>query len=117
METASTTQPETVFGCSTCGVFSYVLVHCSDGGRRCVECWAKWWRLRRARFWDDSRAKHISLAYGQAGRVAYGAYVKQAGGVSLVSGVTLPTWENLPDSIQTAWAYAARAVLEANPRI
>lgn len=45
------------------------------------------------------------------GRTAYEAYVTQTGGVSLVSGEQLPLWEDLDDSMQTAWIAAARTVL------
>jgi len=44
------------------------------------------------------------------GMIAYEAYVKSAGGVSLVSGTALPTWDNLHDKIKQAWEAAAQAV-------
>ena len=56
----------------------------------------------------------VAIAYSQAGRIAYEAYVEQAGGVSLATGATLPVWDRLGDPIRSAWAYSARAVLEAN---
>lgn len=46
------------------------------------------------------------------GKIAYDAYVKQAGGVSLVSGVTLPEWDALPTEIQRAWIAAGIAVID-----
>ena len=44
------------------------------------------------------------------GRIAYNAYVVEAGGVSLVSGAKLPEWEELQAPIRSAWIAAARAV-------
>lgn len=46
------------------------------------------------------------------GKVAYEAYCKSSGGVSLVSGDKLPEFENLSDSIKTAWRASAQAVLD-----
>ena len=47
------------------------------------------------------------------GKVAYDAYCKYTGGVSLISGDKLPEFENLKESIQCAWHDAAQAVSEA----
>lgn len=44
------------------------------------------------------------------GKLAYGAYCKQTGGVSLVSGDKLPEFDVLKLSIREAWAAAALAV-------
>lgn len=49
------------------------------------------------------------------GKLAYDAYCTQTGGVSLVSGETLPPWDGLTAALQTAWISAARTV-EANVR-
>lgn len=45
------------------------------------------------------------------GKIAYNAYCKSSGGVSLVSGAKLPEWESLDDKIRTAWECAAESVL------
>lgn len=50
-------------------------------------------------------------AWKSYGQRAYEAYKTYAGGVSLVSGVPLPDWEDLEPAIQQAWAAAASAVL------
>jgi hypothetical protein len=47
------------------------------------------------------------------GKVAYEAYCTQSGGVSLISSARLPVWEMLKPEIQTAWAAAAAAVVDA----
>lgn len=44
------------------------------------------------------------------GMIAYAAYCKSSGGVSLISGATLPTWDQLKPEIKTAWEAAADAV-------
>jgi hypothetical protein len=44
------------------------------------------------------------------GQTAYEAYFRQCGGVSLISGAPLPTWENQAKRIQEAWQAAAQAV-------
>lgn len=44
------------------------------------------------------------------GKLAYDAYCTQTGGVSLVSGETLPQWDGLTGGLQDAWIAAARAV-------
>lgn len=44
------------------------------------------------------------------GKVAYEAYCESSGGKSLVSGATLPTWEDLKPEIRAAWDAAAQAV-------
>lgn len=46
-----------------------------------------------------------------AGQIAYEAYVKKAGGVSLVTGDQLPKWDTLSYAIQECWEAAADAVL------
>jgi hypothetical protein len=43
-------------------------------------------------------------------KIAYEAYVKQAGGISLATGDKLPAFELLGGEIQDAWAAAAIAV-------
>ena len=50
------------------------------------------------------------------GRIAYEAYVRKAGGKSLVSGAKLPGWENLERPIKLAWDEAARAVASVSYR-
>lgn len=47
------------------------------------------------------------------GQAAYEGYVRASGGVSLVSGTTLPAWAQQQPEIQQAWEAAADAVLEA----
>lgn len=49
---------------------------------------------------------------GSFGKVAYDAYCKSTGGVSLISGAKLPEWEELKVEIKTAWDAAARAVMD-----
>lgn len=44
------------------------------------------------------------------GRIAYEAYVRQAGGVSLISQTRLPPWDKLSQDIKAAWIAAAEAV-------
>lgn len=44
------------------------------------------------------------------GKIAYDAYCKSSGGVSLVSGANLPEWSALSDEIKKAWEAAAEAV-------
>lgn len=46
-----------------------------------------------------------------SGQIAYDAYCKNSGGVSLVSGDGLPAWAALPPRIQEAWEAAADAVI------
>lgn len=51
-------------------------------------------------------------------KIAYDAYVKAAGGKSLVSGEPLPAFEDLPQEIQWAWDASSQAVareLSATP--
>lgn len=45
--------------------------------------------------------------------IAYDAYVEKAGGVSLVSGESLPQWVDLPPEIQDAWRAVANALDDA----
>lgn len=47
-----------------------------------------------------------------AGQAAYEAYRFIAGGKSLVSGATLPAYEQLPATIQLAWDGAARSAID-----
>lgn len=47
------------------------------------------------------------------GKVAYEGYCESSNGISLVSGATLPTWENLPEAIRVAWNLAAVRVADA----
>lgn len=46
------------------------------------------------------------------GKIAYEAYCRSSGGVSLVSGAKLPEWEVLAPEIKSAWEAAAEAVRE-----
>jgi len=46
---------------------------------------------------DDSRL----------GRLAYEGYCTATGGVSLISGQSLPPWEELDSALQNAWISAA----------
>jgi hypothetical protein len=50
-------------------------------------------------------------ADASVGQIAYDSYVAQAGGVSLVTGAPLPTWDALTDAIRAGWCAAAGAVL------
>lgn len=45
------------------------------------------------------------------GKIAYEAYCKHTGGTSLVSGATLPAWDELKFEIQEAWNAAAEAAV------
>jgi len=49
----------------------------------------------------------------ETARIAYEAYARSTGGKSLVSGDTLPGWDDLPQPIQWAWDAAAQAVIRA----
>ena len=44
------------------------------------------------------------------GEIAYEAYRRESGGVSLVSGDPIPEWDELPAAIRYAWNEAAQAV-------
>lgn len=44
--------------------------------------------------------------------IAYEAYVAAAGGVSLINGQPLPSWDEVPENIQVCWVAAAQAILE-----
>lgn len=46
----------------------------------------------------------------ELGEVAYAGYCAASDGKSLVSGAELPSWENLPEEIRTAWRASADAV-------
>lgn len=45
------------------------------------------------------------------GQLCYEGYLAQTGGVSLVSGQSLPPWDGLEPSLQIAWAAAALNVV------
>lgn len=47
------------------------------------------------------------------GRIAYVAYAKNSKFRSLVSGDSLPMWEDLPPEIRRGWITSAKAVLTA----
>lgn len=51
----------------------------------------------------------MEKSYGQ---IAYEAYFSCAGGKSLVSGQSLPSWEQQKDEIKNCWEEAAGAVIE-----
>lgn len=55
--------------------------------------------------------KPIPSGVRELGKVAYDAYCKSSGGVSLVSGANLPEWEGLSDAIRTAWIAAAESAV------
>lgn len=57
-------------------------------------------------------AEHYRVA-----KIAYDAYVKQAGGVSLATGAKLPEFDALSRSIKDAWAAAGIAVSLALPNL
>ena len=44
------------------------------------------------------------------GKVAYEGYFKSCNGKSLISGASLPTWDQQSAQIRTAWQAAADAV-------
>lgn len=56
----------------------------------------------------------LTKEHYSGGKIAYDAYCKQTGGVSLVSGDKLPEFNNLKTDIQDAWAasYIAISLLE-----
>lgn len=52
------------------------------------------------------------------GESCYNAYKRKSEGKSLVSGNTLPAWDNLPAVIRDAWNAAAaevRRIVQASP--
>lgn len=52
------------------------------------------------------------------GEVAYAAYCARTGWKSLISGASLPSWQDVPSEIRSAWraaAAAVRAAIEAAP--
>jgi hypothetical protein len=49
----------------------------------------------------------------QLGRIAYEGYSAASDGRSLVSGVELPDWPDLPEIIRYAWTLAAAEVAAA----
>jgi hypothetical protein len=52
----------------------------------------------------------ITASHLAWGKVAYNGYIKQTGGVSLVSGDKLPPFEKLKREIQDAWAASVIAI-------
>jgi len=48
------------------------------------------------------------------GQIAYEAYCKSSEGKSLISGATLPDWDNLKPVIKKGWQAAADAVVAHN---
>jgi len=44
------------------------------------------------------------------GRICYEGYCEQTGGVSLISGQSLPPWEDLSAALRIAWITAAQTV-------
>ena len=50
------------------------------------------------------------------GRSAYTEYSRIAGGKSLATGQTLPTWDELPDMIRYAWHGSTYKVVQAAHR-
>lgn len=44
------------------------------------------------------------------GQIAYEAYIESTGGKSLITGDTLPPYEQLNTDVQKAWEYAADAI-------
>ncbi len=57
---------------------------------------------------DDSKAVHTF----HPGKVAYEAYRKFSDGKSLISGQTLPLWEEQSPQIQNAWKAAGLEVMK-----
>lgn len=47
------------------------------------------------------------------GQASYEAYCEKAGGVSLVSGDTLPGWDLLHPDVREAWESAAQAAVRS----
>jgi hypothetical protein len=48
---------------------------------------------------------------GTPGKIAYEAYFEHSDGKSLVSGASLPAWDDQAEEIRQAWEAAANAVL------
>lgn len=46
-----------------------------------------------------------------AGQIAYNAYREHTGGISLISGQTIPVWENVIPCIRESWEAAGVAIL------
>ena len=46
------------------------------------------------------------------GKIAYDRYFEACGGRSLISGQTLPAWDQQDERIQEAWSLAAQAVAD-----
>ena len=65
----------------------------------------------------DDGSKESGSATGAAdkspGEVAYEGYCRGSGGVSLISGASLPAWKDTKPEIRTAWESAASHVLQA----
>jgi hypothetical protein len=53
----------------------------------------------------------LTQEHYRVAKIAYDAYVKQAGGVSLATGAKLPDFDSLTRAIKDAWAAAGIAVL------
>jgi hypothetical protein len=53
----------------------------------------------------------LSIPDDEWGMTAYKAYLEDSGGVSQISGVSLPDWPDQQPSIKRAWIAAAKAVL------
>ncbi len=49
-------------------------------------------------------------------KIAYEAYCRSTGGKSLVTGDTLPIWEDLPVDICVAWIESSQAVVKSVKR-
>ena len=51
----------------------------------------------------------MGKSYGQ---IAYEAYFEKSGGKSLISGQSLPGWDDQAPAIQEAWEAAAQAIVQ-----
>lgn len=60
----------------------------------------------------NSPKRQVEVQLKSYGQIAYEAYLKYSDGKSLVSGATLPRWEDLAGNIRDAWLAAAQAVVE-----
>jgi len=54
----------------------------------------------------------VSIDIRRYAKRAYNGYCEYSQNKSLISGQTLPMWENLPDTIQRAWEYATFSALD-----
>lgn len=58
----------------------------------------------------------MSANSGQdVGKIAYDAYCRSVGGVSAITGATLPEFHDTKHEIRVAWTAAAEAVLRHRP--